>query len=305
MAYEQLTGIIFNTQKFSIHDGNGIRTLIFMKGCPLACLWCSNPESQSADVEVMDVKSNCTGCGKCAVLCEYHAVKDGSFDIERSLCRKCGKCAAKCYANAKKMVGKKVTVRELMQLIEKDRIFYTNSGGGVTIGGGEPLAQPLFVGELLRTCRESNIHTAVETSGYGQWETIKEVFEVTDQLFFDLKAMNPDLHQQLTGVRNDEILGNAVRAAALEKEIIFRIPLVPGCNDSVDNMKETGEFVSSLQKKNNRISIEILPYHNLGEDKYCWLSRKYSLAKLERPRQESLQLCRQLLAEKCSNVLKV
>lgn len=302
MDYE-LTGTIFNTQKFSIHDGDGIRTLIFMKGCPLACLWCSNPESQSPDIEVMDVKSNCTGCGKCAALCDCHAVKGGSFDIDRSLCRRCGKCAAKCYANAKKLVGKRVTIRELMQLIEKDRVFYTNSGGGVTIGGGEPLAQPLFVRELLRTCRESNIHTAIETCGYGQWENIKEVFEAADQIFFDLKAMNPDLHWQLTGVRNDEILENAVRAAELGKEIIFRVPLVLGCNDSADNMKETGNFVSYLQKKNSGISIELLPYHNLGEDKYRWLGRTYSLAKLEKPCQEELNACRQLLAERCGNVL--
>ncbi|MCI8646631.1 MAG: glycyl-radical enzyme activating protein [Firmicutes bacterium] len=203
------------------------------------------------------------------------------------------------------MVGKKVTIRELMQLIEKDRIFYTNSGGGVTIGRGGPLSQPMFVGELLRTCRESNIHTAVETCGYGKWETVKAVFEEADQIFFDLKAMNPELHRKLTGARNHKILENAARVSQLGKEIIFRIPLVSGCNDSADNLKETGEFVASLQKKSSGISVELLPYHNLGEDKYRWLSRTYSLAKLEKPGKEHLEACRQLLAERCGNVLAI
>lgn len=305
MGYET-TGIIFNTQKFSIHDGDGMRTLIFMKGCPLRCLWCSNPESQNPQVEIMDVKSNCIGCGKCMTLCENHAVKEGTFDIDREVCTRCGVCAEKCYANAKKLTGKQVTVREMMKLIEKDRIFYTNSGGGVTIGGGEPLMQREFVETLLQTCQNSNIHTAIETCGYGEWDEIKGVFEAADQIFFDLKAMDSQLHRKLTGVGNERILENASRLAALagqDKDLIFRIPLVPGCNDSLENVEQTGSFVSSLEGNGGRISIEILPYHNLGENKYRWLSRDYPLPKLEKPSKEKVEEYKELLRKNCRHVI--
>lgn len=303
MAYETTTGVIFNTQKFSIHDGEGIRTLIFMKGCPLRCLWCSNPESQATEIEIMDVKSNCVKCGKCAVLCENHAIRGADFDIDRTLCSRCGKCAEKCYANAKKIVGRKMTIREVMRIIEKDRIFYTNSGGGVTIGGGEPVMQHEFVEALLRACKESNIHTAIETCGYGAWEKIKGIFEFTDQIFFDLKAMDADLHRRLTGASNERILENAEKAAGLGKEIIFRIPLVPGCNDSEENVKATGEFVASLQKENDRIGIELLPYHNLGQDKYQWLNVEYELVDTEKPAEEKIAAYKTMLAELCNKVI--
>lgn len=305
MAYET-TGVIFNTQKFSIHDGDGMRTLIFMKGCPLRCLWCSNPESQEPEVEIMDVKSKCVGCGKCVLLCENHAVKAESFDIDRKLCRRCGACARKCYANAKKIVGQTVTIREMMRLIEKDRIFYTNSGGGVTIGGGEPLMQREFVEELLKTCRASNLHTAIETCGYGKWEDVKGVFEAADQIFFDLKAMDPALHRRLTGADNERILENACRLAAFagaEKDLIFRIPLVPGCNDSRQNIEETARFAASLQRADNRISVEILPYHNLGEDKYRWLNRDYPLPGLKKFSSETVDEYKDLLRRYCLCVI--
>lgn len=297
-------GIIFNTQKFSIHDGIGIRTLIFMKGCPLKCLWCSNPESQASGPEIMDVKSNCVGCGKCAALCENHAVNPQSFDIDRSLCGGCGKCAEKCYANAKKIIGRELTVREAMEIIEKDRIFYTNSGGGVTIGGGEPTLQYEFVEELTRICSESNIHTAIETCGYGKWENIGGIFNYTDQIFFDLKVMDPKLHEKLTGVTNELILQNARKVAekALERnaEIIFRIPLVPGCNDSTENIQATGEFAASLD---GNIAVEILPYHDLGKDKYSWLNVSYSLADVKKPEEKDVNTYKRILTDKGCNVI--
>ncbi len=240
MISADMTGTVFNTQKFSIHDGTGIRTLIFMKGCPLRCIWCSNPESQRTGPEVMFVRSKCTGCGKCAALCREAAVDDVTFDIDRSRCVKCGLCTSKCYAGAKKMTGRQVTVREMMELIEKDRIFYTNSGGGVTVGGGEPAMQHGFVEELLKACRESHIHTAIETCGYGRWQDICGMFDNADQIFFDLKAIDPELHRRLTGVSNELILHNAEQAAVRGKDVIFRIPLIPGCNDSLTNIEETG-----------------------------------------------------------------
>ena len=283
MISADMTGTVFNTQKFSIHDGTGIRTLIFMKGCPLRCIWCSNPESQRTGPEVMFVRSKCTGCGKCAALCREAAVDDVTFDIDRSRCVKCGLCTSKCYAGAKKMTGRQVTVREMMELIEKDRIFYTNSGGGVTVGGGEPAMQHGFVEELLKACRESHIHTAIETCGYGRWQDICGMFDNADQIFFDLKAIDPELHRRLTGVSNELILHNAEQAAVIGKDVIFRIPLIPGCNDSLTNIEETGIFVGGLSGNGRNVSIEILPYHDLGRDKYRWLDMDYGLEDTGKP----------------------
>ena len=283
MISADMTGTVFNTQKFSIHDGTGIRTLIFMKGCPLRCIWCSNPESQRTGPEVMFVRSKCTGCGKCAALCREAAMDDVTFDIDRSRCVKCGLCTSKCYAGAKKMTGRQVTVREMMELIEKDRIFYTNSGGGVTVGGGEPAMQHGFVEELLKACRESHIHTAIETCGYGRWQDICGMFDNADQIFFDLKAIDPELHRRLTGVSNELILHNAEQAAVRGKDVIFRIPLIPGCNDSLTNIEETGIFVGGLSGNGSNVSIEILPYHDLGRDKYRWLDMDYSLEDTGKP----------------------
>lgn len=283
MISADMTGTVFNTQKFSIHDGTGIRTLIFMKGCPLRCIWCSNPESQRTGPEVMFVRSKCTGCGKCAALCREAAVDDVTFDIDRSRCVKCGLCTSKCYAGAKKMTGRQVTVREMMELIEKDRIFYTNSGGGVTVGGGEPAMQHGFVEELLKACRESHIHTAIETCGYGRWQDICGMFDNADQIFFDLKAIDPELHRRLTGISNELILHNAEQAAVRGKDVIFRIPLIPGCNDSLTNIEETGIFVGGLSGNGRNVSIEILPYHDLGRDKYRWLDMDYGLEDTGKP----------------------
>lgn len=283
MISADMTGTVFNTQKFSIHDGTGIRTLIFMKGCPLRCIWCSNPESQRTGPEVMFVRSKCTGCGKCAALCREAAMDDVTFDIDRSRCVKCGLCTSKCYAGAKKMTGRQVTVREMMELIEKDRIFYTNSGGGVTVGGGEPAMQHGFVEELLKACRESHIHTAIETCGYGRWQDICGMFDNADQIFFDLKAIDPELHRRLTGVSNELILHNAEQAAVRGKDVIFRIPLIPGCNDSLTNIEETGIFVGGLSGNGSNVSIEILPYHDLGRDKYRWLDMDYGLEDTGKP----------------------
>lgn len=283
MISADMTGTVFNTQKFSIHDGTGIRTLIFMKGCPLRCIWCSNPESQRTGPEVMFVRSKCTGCGKCAALCREAAMDDVTFDIDRSRCVKCGLCTSKCYAGAKKMTGRQVTVREMMELIEKDRIFYTNSGGGVTVGGGEPAMQHGFVEELLKACRESHIHTAIETCGYGRWQDICGMFDNADQIFFDLKAIDPELHRRLTGVSNELILHNAEQAAVRGKDVIFRIPLIPGCNDSLTNIEETGIFVGGLSGNGRNVSIEILPYHDLGRDKYRWLDMDYGLEDTGKP----------------------
>lgn len=290
-------GVIFNIQKFSIHDGTGIRTLIFMKGCPLRCLWCSNPESQHMGIEIMDVKAKCKGCGKCVAKCGQKGIDPETFSIDRNACIKCGECAKFCFAEGKKVVGREVTIYELMKTIEKDRIFYRNSGGGVTVGGGEPTMQSAFVAELLKKCRESHIHTAIETCGYGSWDQIKGVFEHADQIFYDLKCMDPDQHKALTGVDNGVILENARKAAKLGKETIFRLPLIPALNDGEENIRDTGAFVKDLMPYNDHISMEILPYHNFGRDKYRWLNVEYQLEKTEKPLQETVAQYNKLLEQ--------
>lgn len=297
MKERENQGTIFNIQKFSIHDGEGIRTLIFMKGCPLKCIWCSNPESQKSSIEIMDVKSNCIGCCKCVRLCNSNAIDPVTFNIDRGLCKECGACAKYCYANAKKLTGKEVTISELMAVIEKDRIFYTNSGGGVTIGGGEPLMQYEFVTELLRACRENNINTAIETCGYGKWENISGIFNYLDEVFFDLKIMDSSRHKSLTGVGNEVILNNARYVAQTGTKITFRIPLIPSVNDDIENVKQTGMFVAGLSEINSNIAVEILPYHELGRDKYEWLNIDYKLNNIEKPDTVSLEECKSLLKE--------
>lgn len=271
-------GLIFNIQKFSIHDGQGIRTLIFMKGCPLECLWCSNPESQSFLEEIMYVKKNCIQCQKCGQVCPQNAVDMENLEIDRERCKACGTCTKTCYANAKKLVGKTMSVSDLMEKIEKDRIFYRNSAGGVTVGGGEPTSQPKFVAALLKECKRLNIHTAIETCGYGQWDAIKEIFDYLDQVFFDLKHMDAAEHQRLTGVSNGLILENAKNIAEKMKDVTFRIPLIPGYNDEEENIRRTGEWVKALMTDENDLKVEILPYHALGTDKYTWLDKEYQVA---------------------------
>ena len=299
---DKLTGIIFNTQKFSIHDGSGIRTLIFMKGCPLRCIWCSNPESQRTGPEITDVKTNCIGCGDCVTVCPKHAVDPKTFDIDRRRCDVCGLCAEVCYAQAKKLTGRVVTVEEMVDVAVKDQVIYRNSGGGVTIGGGEPLMQPDFVSELLKELHARNIHTAMETCGFGQWSEVEDVFRHTDQLLFDLKCMDDKKHRELTGVSNERILRNAEKAAALGNSILFRVPVIPGINDG-ENIRKTGEFVRGLQDINSSVQLELLPYHNFGKDKYKWLSRSYELESLDRMEKHDLEIYYKELEELGCNLV--
>lgn len=296
-------GLIFNVQKFSIHDGAGIRTLVFMKGCPLSCIWCSNPESQNNSIEIMDVKSNCNKCGKCAELCSVSAIDRLSYDIDRSICVKCGICAQNCFAEAKKIVGKYVTVDELMEIIDRDRIFYRNSGGGVTVGGGEPLMQSCFVAELLKSCKAANIHTAIESSGYGKWEIIKPVFENADQIFMDIKCFDSKKHKAYIGVDNTLILNNAEKIAKTGKEIVFRIPIIPSFNDNEENIMNTGKFIKNLTNVNNNISLELLPYHDFGKDKYRWLNIDYKMGDIAGPDKSALENYKKILRQLGVNIV--
>lgn len=299
-----ITGTIFNIQKFSIHDGYGIRTLVFMKGCPLKCLWCSNPESQRHQPEIMFVRKNCIGCGKCVTLCPQGCTNAEDFSIDRKACTLCGICVKYCYANAKKTVGKEMSVYDVLEEIEKDWVFYHNSQGGLTVGGGEPTAQPKFVATLLNQCKKLALHTAIETCGFGDWERISPVLCAPDQIFFDLKHMDSIMHKKLTGVDNTSILENAERVAKKGKDITFRLPLIPGCSDSKENITQTGKFVAGLTGENPQIKIELLPYHALGADKYKWMDIPYSLEELQAPDSRTVEHYNKLLESLGCNVVR-
>jgi len=293
---------IFDIQKFSVHDGPGIRTLIFLKGCLLNCLWCSNPEGQSTDREIMLYPEKCIGCYKCIEVCDYGAIfiEDGQLMYDRKLCKVCGKCTDICPAEARKMVGKRVTVNEVMREIEKDILFYRNSGGGVTFGGGEPLLQSDFVKAVSIECEKKGIDVAIETCGYYPWGNLEKVIEHVNLIMFDLKHMDSDLHSKLCGYPNDLILSNLTRLCelvdshSLDLQIIVRIPVIPGLNDS-KNISNTAKFISSLGNAVTR--VELLPYHQLGIKKYERLGIKYDLKEVNVPTDEYMKNIKKLFTK--------
>ncbi len=296
------SGRVFNIQRYSIHDGGGIRTLVFLKGCPLRCLWCCNPESQKSEPELGFIASRCVGSSACGALClsacplrAIHLNEEGKPAIDRKACDACGKCAETCGKDALKVVGREMTVDEVMAEVEKDRAFYRRSGGGMTVGGGEPLAQYKFSTELLKAAQEAYLHTALETCGHAPWTHLEAVLRHVDLLQFDLKHMDPARHQELTGQSNELILGNLKRVLSVKapQDVIIRIPVVPGCNDSAESIRETARSVAGLGFK----QTELVPYHRLGVSKYAQYGMVYPLAGCEPLPQEHLDDLREIVKE--------
>jgi pyruvate formate lyase activating enzyme len=275
----ELTGLVSDFQRFSINDGPGIRTIVFFKGCPLHCVWCSNPETVSSRPEIMLIPHNCIGCGRCLKVCPHNSIsglEGREKTIDRSLCvlPECGKCQSICNANAINISGRYMTVSEVMTVLERDREFYERTGGGVTFSGGEPFAQPQFLRELARTAKAKKLHTAVETCGFVAWDTIGPVLGFLDLVLYDIKHMDPEKHIQGTGVPNGMILENLKRIDSAGKPVRARLPLVPGFNDSIDNIRATAAFAAGLS---NLEALDILPYHRMGEPKWGQLDRSYAL----------------------------
>ena len=273
MLMEQAAnGIIFNIQRYSIHDGPGIRTTVFFKGCPLRCYWCQNPESQSNEAEVFLTTGNCTLCGRCVAVCPTGAssLLEDSSTIDRSKCIGCGKCVEVCPVEARKLVGSYVTKDEIMGEIMKDVKFYENSGGGVTLSGGDPMGQPEFALSIIRSLKEAGLHTVLDTCGYAAWSTLKRLLEFTDLVFFDLKTIDTKKHREATGRPNRLILENAKRIAGY-RPMRVRVPMIPNFNDSPEDVRAIARFV---REELGAIDMDLLPYNKLGEVKYERLGKK-------------------------------
>ena len=258
-----LSAMIFDIERNSYVDGPGIRTTVFLKGCPLSCVWCHNPESQSFEKQIMFYKSKCIGCGKCREVCPNN-LKSCDF---------CGKCELYCPADARKICGKEYTIDEVLKEIVKDKPFYENSGGGVTLSGGEPLAQYDFSLELLKKAKENGIHTAIETCGYAEKSKILEIAMYVDLFLFDCKETDPELHKKYTGVDNKIILDNLKALSDAGSKIILRCPIIPGFNDRAEHFKGISEIADKFSGIEH---IEIEPFHPLGESKYSALNREYA-----------------------------
>ncbi len=275
-------GKIFDIMKYSIHDGPGIRTTVFFKGCPLNCQWCHNPESQGFGQELMYRPDRCIGCGQCLEICPNGAIVStaGKYEYLKDQCLVCGECCKACPAGVRELVAKTMSVSEVVAEIEKDLIFYDESGGGVTFSGGEAVMQPAFLLEILKECHKKEIHTTVETSGYVNLEVLQTLNDYVDLFLYDLKLMDSQKHQQFTGVPNQLILDNLNWLAEHHPKVIVRVPIIPGINDDEKNLAQLGTFVASLKRVTE---LHILHYHKAGVDKYQRLGLKYRLPDIQSP----------------------
>jgi len=280
-------GLIFDVQRYSIHDGPGIRTTVFFKGCPLRCWWCHNPEGIDSGKELMYFEYKCLHCGTCANVCPMGAIEfDGSPKVSRHLCIACGSCSTACPSDALRLVGREYTVDELMKEIERDVLYFDNSDGGVTFSGGEPLYQHEFLLEVLKECKKRDIHRTLDTSGFAPQEVLALVADHVDLFLYDLKLIDEREHIKYTGVSNAQIkenlrfLVNYGRA----KDIILRFPVIPGINDTPDNVDDMVEFISTLKGLRE---LDLLPYHDVSE-KYSRLDRDYKMTVHKSPSRERL-----------------
>lgn len=272
--------VITNIQGYSIHDGPGIRTVVFIKGCPLRCRWCANPENLNPAIEVGWLSNLCKQCSRCAKRCPEGAIlPDPERRIDRLRCTNCGECVKACFYDSLVSYGEEKSSGEVFNKVRRDKIFYESSGGGVTVSGGEPLTAPDFVAELFEMCRGEGISTCVETCGCVPKKNVEKVLPLTDLFYFDLKIMDPETHRRYTGMDNSLVLENARWLASQGAEILFRQPIIPTVNDSEENVRATAEFIRSLGRE--ELGIQLMPYHRMGSAKYAALEMPYELEHLK------------------------
>ena len=255
-------GIIFNIQKFCLHDGDGIRTCVFLKGCPLRCIWCHNPESLDKAPNLSFNKQKCSSCGRCLLVCSARTIENGNLKIEREKCVKCGKCAETCLNDANEIIGKEMKASEVLDEVIKDKMFYDTSGGGLTVTGGEPSYQPDFTLELLTLAKGNGISLAIETCGIGPRDFYEKAVDLGATFLFDIKCIDPIRHKELTGTDNAHIMSNLQFLMDRGADIIIRLPLVPHCNDSDEDIAKLSAFLN--ENKGRYRYAEIMPYHTLG-----------------------------------------
>lgn len=274
-----MDGLIFNIQRFCINDGPGIRTTVFFKGCPLDCIWCHNPESKSIESEMFYDADKCVGCQRCENVCPLrcHSFKGRIHLYNRNSCITCGKCADVCMTGALETVGDRKTVEKVLEEVLKDKIFYENSGGGITLSGGEPMMQFEFAYDLLKASKRNSLHTCMETCGFAKEENYKKIAELVDIFLFDYKEVNTEKHKEFTGVSNELIFTNLKMLDAIGAKIILRCPIIPTLNDREEHFQGIAEMASIL---NNIIEINIEPYHPLGMGKAHKLDKNYPLSEL-------------------------
>jgi pyruvate formate lyase activating enzyme len=282
------TGFVFNVQKYSLQDGPGIRTTVFLKGCPLCCQWCHNPESISPRREIIVVESRCIACGECRAACEFGESMAGSGFLppRHDQCTLCAECVDACPTGARQVIGRTMTVAEVVAEVMKDRIFYEDSGGGVTISGGEPLMQPRFVTALLAELNEAGLHTVLDTTGFGCTEHLLAAARLADLVLYDLKAFDEQRHRELTGVSNRSILANLTALSEVHRNVWIRLPVVPGFNDDLVELRKIADFVAGLRCVT---LVNLLPFHRSGLHKYERLGQVHGLHGVEVPSEELME----------------
>ena len=281
-ARNSLTGMITDVQHFSVHDGPGIRTTVFVKGCNLRCFWCHNPETLESGPELQYFQDRCISCGNCVPVCpeSAHSMTDGAHAFDRERCTACGACADVCYPRALAMIGTRRDAADIVEIVLRDRAYYEQSGGGVTISGGEPLLQLEFTRAVLEGCRQEGVHTAIETAANVSWSRIERILSVTDLVMMDIKTMDSEAHRRATGAPNERILENATRLSQMGVPLIVRTPVVPGVNSDTESIRCIAEFVSGLDSV---VSYELLRFHSMAASKYASLGRSLERISVQPP----------------------